>query len=83
VIPVIDTAPAITRRAAPKKKAAPKKEAKGAKPTGVTKKKAPKKEGAATKVDTDHLDLPFSPKTPLSYRILTNAHTHNRLSRPP
>ncbi|AEO58929.1 hypothetical protein MYCTH_102652 [Thermothelomyces thermophilus ATCC 42464] len=44
VIPVIDTAPTITRKAAPKKKA------KGAKPIGVTKNKAPKKEGFVTKV---------------------------------
>jgi septal ring-binding cell division protein DamX len=50
VIPVIDTAPTITRKSAPKKKAAPKTEAKGAKPTGVTKKKAPKKDGAVAKV---------------------------------
>ncbi len=51
VVPVIDTAPTIKRKAAPKKAAAPKAEAKGAKPTGVTKKKAPKKEsGAAKKV---------------------------------
>jgi hypothetical protein len=41
VVPVVDTAPTITRKAAPKKKAVPKAEAKGAKPTGVTKKKSP------------------------------------------
>jgi hypothetical protein len=47
VVPVIDTAPTIKRRAAAK----PKTETKGAKPTGVTKKKAPAKEsGAAKKV---------------------------------
>ena len=51
VIPVIDTAPTITRKAPTKKKAATKTEATGAKPTGVTKKKkAPKKDGAAAKV---------------------------------
>ena len=51
VVPVIDTAPTIKRKAAPKKVAAPKAETKGAKPTGVTKKKAPKKEtGVAKKV---------------------------------
>jgi hypothetical protein len=48
VVPVIDTAPTIKRKAAPKK-AAPKAEAKGAKPTGVTKKKAPKKETPVAK----------------------------------
>jgi hypothetical protein len=41
VVPVVDTAPTITRKAATKKKAVPKAEAKGAKPTGVTKKKSP------------------------------------------
>lgn len=47
VVPVIDTAPTIKRRAAAK----PKTEVKGAKPTGVTKKKAPAKDaGAAKKV---------------------------------
>lgn len=50
VAQVVDTAPTITRKSAPKKKAV-KPEAKGAKPTGVTKKKAaPKKEGVAAKV---------------------------------
>jgi hypothetical protein len=51
VVPVVDTAPTIKRKAAPKK-AAPKAETKGAKPTGVTKKKAaPKKDsGVAKKV---------------------------------
>ncbi|KAL2162090.1 hypothetical protein VTH06DRAFT_7875 [Thermothelomyces fergusii] len=43
VVPVVDTAPTIIRKAAPKKKV------KGAKPTGVTKSKAPKKEGIVTK----------------------------------
>jgi hypothetical protein len=62
VIPVIDTAPTITRKAPTKKKAAPKAEAKGAKPTGVTKKKAPKKDGAVAKVH-----IPFPPLTPLAY----------------
>jgi hypothetical protein len=48
VVPVIDTAPTIKRKAAAAK---PKTETKGAKPTGVTKKKAPAKEsGAAKKV---------------------------------
>lgn len=56
VIPVIDTAPTITRKAPGKKKAVTKTEATGAKPTGVTKKKkAPKKDGAAAKVG-----MPFS-----------------------
>lgn len=46
VIQVVDTAPTITRKIAPKKRV------KGTKPTGVTKSKASKKEGVVAKVNT-------------------------------
>jgi hypothetical protein len=62
VIPVIDTAPTITRKAPTKKKVATKTEATGAKPTGITKKKkAPKKDSTVAKVS-----MPFTSLVPPS-----------------
>ncbi len=73
VVPVIDTAPTIKRKAAPKKAAAPKAEAKGAKPTGVTKKKAPKKEtGVAKKVTTSAHRHPPRVDSTMPCRIVRN-----------
>lgn len=88
VIPVIDTAPTITRKPATKKKAVPKREAKGAKPTGVTKKRVPKKDGAVAKVgipfhSRNHTD-PVAAGLRSSAQIL-NPGTDKRYyrSRPP
>lgn len=79
VVPVIDTAPTIKRKAAPKK-AAPKAEAKGAKPTGVTKKKAPKKEtGVAKKVATSLHTAVTTPRRQHHAMPGCNAATHENL----
>ncbi|EON97207.1 hypothetical protein UCRPA7_7297 [Phaeoacremonium minimum UCRPA7] len=49
VFPVVDTAPAVTRKKSTKPKTKKTTTVKGAKPAGVTKKTAPKKEGGVAK----------------------------------
>lgn len=49
VFPIVDTAPAVTRKKSTKPKTKKATTVKGAKPAGVTKKTAPKKEGGVAK----------------------------------
>ena len=58
VFPVVDTAPAVTRKKSTKPKTKKTTTVKGAKPAGVTKKTAPKKEGGvAKKVRAAHVNI--------------------------